>query len=1136
MKKLLPACFRSVLFSLLVLLSFSSRASHIVGGDLFYNWISGNTYKITVILYGDCGSGGPGTPFENLNVSHPVVCVYNGATPIGSVTLDPDVASAFPNRGTEITPVCIDSIGHTQCNDLTSGTPGIKKFTYTNTFTFPGTSPVFRLVFNGQLGVSTAGRSAPITNILTPGSTVIQLIDTLNNTAGNNNSPILTVVPTPFFATVVPNCYTPGAIDPDLDSLSFDLISATNGTTNCSAIGGPNTYIGTAWPGQPVTAITPITCNAGSFAFDGTSGQICFTSTTPQRSIVVFNVREFRGGVFVGSSQREMTFLVKDFPFTPPVVDLPHFTAPLDTTDATHFFVCEKTGPFSFQLRPKSAAPTIHITCTAAGLGTSGLTFNVDYNNTDTPICTLSGNATTMAPGIYNFFITFRDDGCPISSTITTPYRIQIYPQAEVTVTKISDADCVHGAVVKITPGGNIAGSAWTVKTIDSTLHATLPATDDTIESHTSATAYYDTLDPHSQLAGAYSGSYNFVVYTSVSQKCFAEDSIKLLAPPQLQPDDSFASPTYCGASDGLIILRNLNPLGVDTVTFNYNGSATPESQIHVVGTDGKIIVNSLKSGIYGNIVVHYGFCTSQPLAPADTLVDSVFHFRNITTTDATKCGFCDGYVRINGLHPGQIDSVIYSYTSVSTPTVFDTIAYYVGPDSSIVMPGMCKGSYNSFTIWTQASHACSVTPSYVGNIDALPIHANFDTLVHLGCHGDTIAFHNLSTPASDLHYSWFFGDGTTSDLADPVHVYHNTDNASYPIKLFITNTKCVDSAVITRTFNNTVASAFTMDPPSFICQQKDSITLTNAATGTDLKTLWVIGDGTTDTAKNPKHGFTRAGVYNVMLVATNGVPCSDTMFKTITVDSLGPVSMEVTSSTICRGQTIYYNAIYPKGGDIGNEWRSSDGFSMNNVNGFNHAFDGIGTFTVDVTANFRACPQQTTSRTFTVFDYPTLYAGPDMTICTGSNPIQLMDTRNANNPKASWRWNTDETTPGITVVKPGEYVASVTIDGCTTSDTVSIVRDCYMDIPNVFTPNGDGVNDYFFPRKFLTRGVITFKMNIYNRWGQLIYETSTTDGQGWDGTLNGTPQTTGTYVYVIDATYKDGQIEHHNGNVTLLK
>ena len=109
-------------------------------------------------------------------------------------------------------------------------------------------------------------------------------------------------------------------------------------------------------------------------------------------------------------------------------------------------------------------------------------------------------------------------------------------------------------------------------------------------------------------------------------------------------------------------------------------------------------------------------------------------------------------------------------------------------------------------------------------------------------------------------------------------------------------------------------------------------------------------------------------------------------------------------------------------------------------------------------------------------------------------------------------------------------------MDGCTGSDTVNVSNDCYLDVPNVFTPNGDGLNDYFLPRQLLSKGLASFSMEIYNRWGQVIFTTSSIDGRGWDGKFNDTPQPEGVYVYVIDATFVDGQKEHHQGNVTLLR
>ena len=88
--------------------------------------------------------------------------------------------------------------------------------------------------------------------------------------------------------------------------------------------------------------------------------------------------------------------------------------------------------------------------------------------------------------------------------------------------------------------------------------------------------------------------------------------------------------------------------------------------------------------------------------------------------------------------------------------------------------------------------------------------------------------------------------------------------------------------------------------------------------------------------------------------------------------------------------------------------------------------------------------------------------------------------------------------------------------------------------MPSGFTPNNDGLNDLL---KAIPVGIKEFRyFRIYNRWGQKIFETTNLTGSGWDGKFNDVPQPEGVYVYMIDATFKDGQKEHRQGNVTLLR
>lgn len=292
--------FFNALFIALFLFSANAHASHVVGADLYYTHLTGNTYKVTLAVYGDCGPAGA-VPFATLSSSTPQVCVYNGATPVATVSL----AIEPPITGTEVTPLCPGSIS--QCSSASSSIPGIKKFVYSATYTFSSASSTWRFIFNGNMGISSAGRTSTITNITSPAATTMQLIDTLNNTTSDNSSPALTVTQSTYFTISAYDAYNPAAVDPDGDDLRFSLTSAMNGTTTCATIGSPVIYTGTAWPGQPITPTTPLQASAGTYYFDTLTGKISFYPSTVQRAVVVYNIREYRSGVLVGTSQREMT-------------------------------------------------------------------------------------------------------------------------------------------------------------------------------------------------------------------------------------------------------------------------------------------------------------------------------------------------------------------------------------------------------------------------------------------------------------------------------------------------------------------------------------------------------------------------------------------------------------------------------------------------------------------------------------------------------------------------------------------------------------------------------------------------------------------------------------------------------------
>ncbi|MBI3239782.1 MAG: gliding motility-associated C-terminal domain-containing protein, partial [Flavobacteriia bacterium] len=96
----------------------------------------------------------------------------------------------------------------------------------------------------------------------------------------------------------------------------------------------------------------------------------------------------------------------------------------------------------------------------------------------------------------------------------------------------------------------------------------------------------------------------------------------------------------------------------------------------------------------------------------------------------------------------------------------------------------------------------------------------------------------------------------------------------------------------------------------------------------------------------------------------------------------------------------------------------------------------------------------------------------------------------------------------------------------------VKIEPDFNFYVPNVFTPNDDGRNDTFLP---VTRGLKFYTIEIFNRWGQLLFKTKDAE-QGWNGTYNGNNCQQDVYVWKITLSTLSGELKEYKGHVTLIR
>ncbi len=567
-------------------------------------------------------------------------------------------------------------------------------------------------------------------------------------------------------------------------------------------------------------------------------------------------------------------------------------------------------------------------------------------------------------------------------------------------------------------------------------------------------------------------------------------------------------NPSVCGACNGSLTINGLYPSHPFTINYNFNGVA----QAPVGGTTnstGSITLTGLCEGVYDNIVASFNTCITPPVGPYTLTGPPPPPGIILNVVNPSECGFCNGSITLKSVIPFSSDTVRYSFNSVVQPPI---ITSALG-DSSIYLPGLCAGTYSGITV---KIGNCVTTILGTATLTAPPLAAAFDTTFRLGCSGDTVFFHNHSTSAGPLFYVWNFGDGSSDTSTNPYHVY---PAGSYTVNLLATNHYCSDSLKMMFTLGHPIEAVF-VNTPAIVCQH-DPVAFANTSTGA-TKYLWSYGNGKGDTASNPNYVYNNTGIYKTMLIASNSIPCFDTAYSLVEVDSISGIDLKLTDSVLCAGTYITLTALYSSIGNTGVTWNFGDGDSIKNVNPVYHAFVTQGVYTVTVNAHFRACRDTGRTRTVTVFQQPIIDIGRDTSICKGNNAITLADLNNAGNPLASWLWSTGQRSKSISINAPGVYHATVSINNCKATDSIEVANDCYIDIPNAFTPNGDGINDYFLPRQLLARGLTMFKMNIYNRWGQLIFESTTLDGSGWDGRLNGVEQPVGVYVYSIDVAFKE--------------
>ena len=464
-------------------------------------------------------------------------------------------------------------------------------------------------------------------------------------------------------------------------------------------------------------------------------------------------------------------------------------------------------------------------------------------------------------------------------------------------------------------------------------------------------------------------------------------------------------------------------------------------------------------------------------------------------------------------------------------------------------------GAYTITLIVNDTAGLCTEadTVTYTINFNSTSVVASADPSPSgRGCSPFVVQFTNNSTSADT--YAWDFGDGSpVSNQSNPSHTFTNI--GTYTIMLISTNsqgTVCntsdtdyltiiVDSGDVAADFTAVVTDS--CDP--YIA------TVTNLSPYTTSATIftWNFGDGTTFTGPNPgPHNYPGTGTYTITLIIEDSTSCNkiDSISRMVIITNIFVDVSFPPIPDVCGVYDINFSGESVNGTSYW--WDLGDG-NTSTLNSFTHTYEP-GQYDVTVVAyNALACngsdtmKQTINIRQQAIADFIYTPEVPERNKpISFTNLSQFADTY-------LWDFGDGSNSTDVNPVKlfnrDGDFLICLTAnnkDNCPDSICRSIFSDILplADIPTAFSPNGDGQNDMLYVRGV---GMANLHLMIFNRWGELVFETTTIEtdlvGQhsaGWDGRMRGEEQPMEAYAYVLEIRFVDNNTLTKKGNITLLR
>lgn len=607
---------------------------------------------------------------------------------------------------------------------------------------------------------------------------------------------------------------------------------------------------------------------------------------------------------------------------------------------------------------------------------------------------------------------------------------------------------------------------------------------------------------------------------TISGSSCITSDTINvsITTPPSV----SLGSDTnYCNISTTNLQNKIANPPGA---VFLWNTAST-NSAISI-NTAGNYWLRVTKDGCSNTDTIVVSFTTVQSTLRSDTTIcknDSIM-LQNLTpapgyaylwnagsSSPTLKAGLAGAY---------WLKATYNGCSDTDTVNIAKTIfTVDLGPDlnfcsgTSVILQNKLANPAGSAFLWNTLSNAASITVPASGNYW---LKVTKDNCVEI----DTVAV-TFTTVSVDL------GNDTTICAGDSVLL---SDKIGMPGITYLWKSGATTpqfAAVVPGTYwlKGTLNGCTFTDSISVVAKPYPLVNLGSDSTVCEgvvmeLKNLQNNPAGYTYTwstgANTNNINISQAGIY-WLRVANAWCSRADT----VVIDTKpSPYLYLGNDTSICTDTKMTIRANPQLPGTLFS-WSNSSAEDSINV--------GPGKYALSVLYN--GC-SATDSIYISAIPYPLMSLGADANLCYG----QTIELPQSVTTDGSYyiKWQDGTIGDRYVVSKPGTYYATIVHICGELNDTVNIdYRNCHVYFPDIFSPNGDGLNDIAKLSGDVS-GVSDYSMAIYNRWGQRIFFTENVQ-QGWAGTYKGMTADVGTYQYMIQFTYL-GKQEFLKGDVTLIR